>query len=120
VSKSPDAATVTSTAFSGVTSCDKIFVQINEVSSSSRMSRSPKKTDAIALARIDPKRNMKRFYTAMLWPDLFGGVSLVREYGRIGQPGQLRVESYADLHAATVARDRLLARKRHKGYRPVT
>lgn len=41
----------------------------------------------IDLVRIDPKRNMARFYGIALQPTLFGEVSVVRCWGRIGTKG---------------------------------
>ena len=38
---------------------------------------------------IDPPKNKQRFYMLQIQPDLWGGVSLVREYGRLGQPGRV-------------------------------
>jgi hypothetical protein len=39
--------------------------------------------NAVHLRRIDPARNMRRFYRLDIQPDLFGGVLLVK-WGRIG------------------------------------
>jgi predicted DNA-binding WGR domain protein len=36
----------------------------------------------IVLRRIEPQRNMHRFCVLSLEPDLFGTVSLVKEWGR--------------------------------------
>ena len=44
---------------------------------------------AIDMAKVDPDRNMHRFYRMAIVPDLFGGTSLWREWGRIGSPGRL-------------------------------
>jgi len=44
------------------------------------------------LIRIDPPNNAHRFYRMEIMPGLFGDWSLVREWGRIGQPGQVRVD----------------------------
>ena len=41
----------------------------------------------VQMRRIDPARNMRRFYRLSIQPDLFGGASLVREWGRIGARG---------------------------------
>jgi len=49
---------------------------------------------AITLYRIDAARNMSRFYRLDLQPDLFGAWCLMREWGRIGQPGQVRQVPY--------------------------
>ncbi|MGO7014944.1 WGR domain-containing protein, partial [Rhizobium johnstonii] len=36
------------------------------------------------IERIDPSKNMARFYALSIEPNLFGGTSLVRSWGRIG------------------------------------
>ena len=43
---------------------------------------------AVQLRRIDPTRNMRRFYRLDIEPDLFGGVRLVKAMGthRHGRP----------------------------------
>jgi predicted DNA-binding WGR domain protein len=67
--------------------------------------------------RIEPERNSFRFYRLAIWPDLFGRVSLIREWGRLGQPGTLRVDSYGSAEEARAALDRLARSKRRRGYR---
>jgi predicted DNA-binding WGR domain protein len=42
---------------------------------------------AVHLHRIDPARNMRRFYRLDVQPDLFGGFALVKEWGHIGARG---------------------------------
>jgi hypothetical protein len=42
---------------------------------------------AVYLARIDPARNMRRFYRLDVQPDLFGGFAVMKEWGRIGARG---------------------------------
>jgi predicted DNA-binding WGR domain protein len=54
---------------------------------------------------------MRCFYALSLQPDLFGTVSVVKEWGRIGRPGTVRHEVYAD---ETVARDALVLRMQKK------
>jgi WGR domain len=49
---------------------------------------------AIVLHRIEPEKNMARFYRLDVQPDLFGWWSFIREWGRIGRPGQVRAISY--------------------------
>ncbi|MFV0303804.1 MAG: WGR domain-containing protein, partial [Paracoccus sp. (in: a-proteobacteria)] len=51
---------------------------------------------AVDLKRIDPSLNMLRFYRMSVQPDLFGGVSLVRDWGRIGYRGQILVAQHDD------------------------
>ncbi|WP_134681404.1 WGR domain-containing protein [Paracoccus ravus] len=70
----------------------------------------------MVLRRIDPDRNMRRFYRLSVEPDLFGGASLVREWGRIGRPGQHLSEPHADEGQAINALLRLAAAKRRRGY----
>ena len=69
------------------------------------------------LVKLVPAQNQARFYRLALWPDLFGGVSLVREYGRLGQSGgRLRFDPFPDLAAASRAFERILKRKLRRGY----
>jgi predicted DNA-binding WGR domain protein len=46
--------------------------------------------DELRLLRKDPVRKMHRYYFMTVQRDLFGGASLVREWGRVGQAGQVR------------------------------
>lgn len=72
-----------------------------------------------ALARIQPERNQWRFYRLALWPDLFGQVCLVREWGRIGRPGRLRRDPFPDAALAAQALEQLARTKRRRGYQDV-
>lgn len=54
----------------------------------------------IHLKRIDPARNMARFYEMALQPTFFGQFTLLREWGRIGQAGRLRANLFEDEQAA--------------------
>lgn len=54
--------------------------------------------------------------TALL-PDLFGGIALVREWGRLGSPGRLRLDLHPDEDAARRALERLVRLKCRRGYR---
>lgn len=73
----------------------------------------------IYLRRIDPSRNMARFYALSIQPNLFGGSSVVREWGRIGSRGQCKVELLDDLANAEKIRDRIERSKRRRGYTAV-
>lgn len=75
------------------------------------------KDDVIHLHRIDPARNMARFYRLSATPSLFGDTCLVREWGRIGRPGRIRIDLYAKKEDATAARVALEQTKRRRGYR---
>jgi predicted DNA-binding WGR domain protein len=71
---------------------------------------------ALHLRRIDPARNMRRFYRLDIEPDLFGGVLLVKEWGRIGARGRMVAESYDSEVLAADALQRQADRKRRRGY----
>lgn len=74
----------------------------------------------LRLERIDPSRNMKRWYALRLEPSLFPGDWIVaRSWGRIGRPGRLRLDLYADAGQAWSALDSLARAKRRRGYRDV-
>lgn len=72
--------------------------------------------DRAFLRREDPSRNMRRYYLMTVQRDLFGGASLIREWGRQGSPGQLRVERHPDEGHAVNALIDLVAAKRKRGY----
>ena len=71
----------------------------------------------LILYRLDPARNMARFYTLSLETTLFGDVSLTRRWGRIGTLGREIVELHRDHATAQAALDRLISMKRRRGYR---
>lgn len=74
----------------------------------------------LRLERIDPSRNMKRWYALRLEPSLFPGDWVVaRSWGRIGHAGRLRLDLYGDVLQASTALDRLARAKRRRGYREV-
>lgn len=74
-------------------------------------------TRPVHLRRIDPSRNMRRFYTLAIQPTLFGGASVIRNWGRIGTNGQSMMETFdSDGDAASVS-IRLERAKRRRGYR---
>lgn len=73
----------------------------------------------IRIERIDHGANMYRFYRLRLMPDLFGGVSLLREWGRIGTQGRHRIELFEDAGCATDAMIALYRAKQKRGYQVV-
>ena len=74
-------------------------------------------TGPIHLRRIDPSRNMRRFYTLAIQPTLFGGASIIRNWGRIGTTGRSMVETFDSDGEAASASIRLERAKRRRGYR---
>jgi predicted DNA-binding WGR domain protein len=71
----------------------------------------------IELRRIDPARNMRRFYRLDMQPDLFGGVLLMKQWGRIGTAGRIMDEPHPTEALAVAAMQRQAERKRRRGYR---
>lgn len=60
----------------------------------------------VHLRRINPDQNMWRFYRLAIQPTLFGGASLVRDWGRIGSRGQSLMETFDTSDDAGVAMPR--------------
>ena len=73
--------------------------------------------DTMLLYRIDPALNMARFYRLSIQPTLFGGSSLVRNWGRIGTKGQQKVELFNTLGEAAATSEHMAGRKLRRGYR---
>ena len=72
--------------------------------------------NAVELHRIDETQNMRRFYRLDMQPDLFGGVLLVRQWGRIGAEGRSVAEHFDDATLAAAALAQHAARKARRGY----
>lgn len=72
--------------------------------------------DNLHLRRIDPAANMARFYRMVVQPDLVGGATLIREWGRIGSPGRVVTEHYRDEGLAVDALTDLARIKARRGY----
>jgi len=68
------------------------------------------------LCRIDPGQNMSRFYRASLQPDLFGGCTLIREWGRIGSGGRIRCDDFPSESQAISALITISQAKMQRGY----
>jgi predicted DNA-binding WGR domain protein len=73
---------------------------------------------AFLFHRIDPSRNMLRFYQLELLPDMLGGVLLIREWSRIGSRGQYKARWFDDPAAANPALFTQARRKERRGYAP--
>ena len=71
---------------------------------------------SMTLYRIDPARNMQRYYHLDIQPDLFGNHCLLREWGRIGKPGQMRSVPYPTGDQAQAAFHKQRVTKERKGY----
>ena len=77
-------------------------------------------TTPVHLIHVDPDFNMARFYGIELQPTLFGEVSVLRTWGRIGTNGQAMMVTYDNEAQATEALDKLDRQKRRRGYVPVS
>lgn len=73
-------------------------------------------TAAVHLTHVDPTKNMARFYALTIQPTLFGEWSLVREWGRIGQAGQVKATPYPSSTEAENALQRFQRQKERRGY----
>ncbi|MVA59655.1 WGR domain-containing protein [Agrobacterium vitis] len=72
----------------------------------------------IYVERIAPEQNMARFYALAVQPTLFGEVSLVRAWGRIGTHGQQMVHLFDNERQAINLFLDVLRENRKRGYRP--
>lgn len=76
----------------------------------------PVRMEPFTLTRINPGRNMARFYAVSIEPSLFGDVALVRRWGRIGTHGRQAIELFASATEAEIRQMWIETAKRRKGY----
>jgi len=72
---------------------------------------------AIMLTRNGAQQNVYRFYKLDVQPTLFGEWTFVREWGRIGRAGTVRVETHHTRGSADIAMASNWTRKLKRGYR---
>jgi len=70
----------------------------------------------VHLRRIDRNKNMSRYYSLEMRPTLFGEVSVIRYWGRIGSSGQSMQETFDSLEEAWGKFRRIRQVKILKGY----
>ena len=70
----------------------------------------------IRLTKKHQVQNIFRFYLIQVVPGLFGQWGVLREWGRIGQPGTVRKDWYESETQAQAASDKLLSQKLKRGY----
>jgi predicted DNA-binding WGR domain protein len=86
-------------------------------SAGSENARMPKsETGSLYLRRIDPAQNMRRFYLLSIQPTLFGGASVIRNWGRIGTHGQAMMQTFDENVDADNALAQLARSKGKRGY----
>jgi predicted DNA-binding WGR domain protein len=67
--------------------------------------------------RRDASQNCERFYALSWQPLLWGGIALIRSWGRIGSQGTQRLEgSYPDRQSAQLLAERLIRRRLTRRY----
>ena len=69
------------------------------------------------LHRIDANANMARFYCIDLSATLFGEVTVLRRWGRIGTCGRTSLETWPSAGEAEASANRTLRQKSRRGYR---
>ena len=74
----------------------------------------------IVLERVDPARNIARYYVLSIEPTLFAKHTLIRRWGRTGSLGRERLQIFGseDASRAQVTLETWLTRKRKRGYAP--
>ncbi|MCF1495018.1 WGR domain-containing protein [Agrobacterium vitis] len=75
-----------------------------------------KETCPVHLHRIETAQNMRRYYRIAIQPTLFGGASVIRNWGRIGSGGQTMMQTLDHADDANTALSRLERTKRRRGY----
>ncbi|WP_108130756.1 WGR domain-containing protein [Gemmobacter caeni] len=73
--------------------------------------------EPLSMTRRDPDLNMARFYAIALQPTLFGEVSVMRFWGRIGTRGQAMLQTFPSFTVAMRQAVAVERRKRLRGYR---
>lgn len=68
------------------------------------------------IERTDQAKNMARFYAMSIEPNLFGGASLTRRWGRIGARGQSKIHYFDTENDAVSCFLDLVRQKRSRGY----
>ena len=58
---------------------------------------------AVRLTKVVRERNQRRFYLMQAAPTLFGDWTLVSEWGRIGSPGQVKIDTHGSVGGAIQA-----------------
>lgn len=66
--------------------------------------------------RTDRVKKRHRFYVVQLSPTLFGDWTLLREWGRSGSPGTVRVTSFDRYDEAQKEEQRTIKRRLQHGY----
>ena len=71
---------------------------------------------ASRMTRIEPSKNMARWYEIDVQPTLFGEYTVERHWGRIGAAGQSKTFWFSDEDAADEMAKRVATTKVRRGY----
>ena len=71
----------------------------------------------VFLTRTDTSRNINRFYVVSVTETLFGEWAVMREWGRRGQAGTVRLDSYERRDDAQLAERHVITRRIAHGIR---
>lgn len=71
----------------------------------------------VLLYRVNAEANMARFYRVDIAPTLFGEVSVLRSWGRIGTLGRMSVETCATVDEVELRAMKTMKTKLRRGYR---
>ncbi len=71
----------------------------------------------IYLQRPESEGHPAQFYQLILQPDLLGGATLIRQWGRVGQRGSYKARHLASLPEAQQELEALRQRLLQQGYR---
>jgi predicted DNA-binding WGR domain protein len=72
----------------------------------------------VILERLDPARNMARYYVLSIEQSLFGDTALVRHWGRLGRNGRQRIDLFRQRAHAIETLEAWFARKTRRAYIP--
>ena len=70
----------------------------------------------IDLRKVNHIRKQRRFYLLGMGKTLFGQIYVIREWGRIGQPGKVRRDYFDSIEKAEAHALRLKHQKERGGY----
>lgn len=68
------------------------------------------------LIKINTTKNIARYYELDVQQNLFGGFSVIRNWGRIGAKGQVKIELHDDETMAKYSYKKLRTIKLKRGY----
>ena len=69
------------------------------------------------LKKIDQSANQYRYYSIRIDPDLFGGWTLIRQWGRLDcDGGRLRMDNFESKKEALNRLSEIVIQKKNRGY----